>query len=240
VTRRGITWTLECLFDDVDFYGDVAPVLLELLPETFFWDEITHLRDDKPVKYTAAAFKKLVTSTSRSWKLDAGTDDFPPVTFHAHRLGNGIGFRLALRNQAWSDAGDSLAGSLEALTKQFLGAFREDARFRNDSGVHPSFYPPFEYPHVDPEPEHPLYRFDLVVSILDPRMEEVLKKNDQPEIAAATKRVCTAPTPKSVRRVKDGAQTILFWTDDLTDEKALAKAASEHERWLDKAIAGRR
>jgi hypothetical protein len=238
---KGIAWNLECICDDDDWYREMAPVLLALVPEAFFWRDLAHVSSasGKFAKLTAASFKKAVTATARSWDLASTTDDFPPLTFGSHRLGNQVSFTLTLRDDTWRKAGPQLAHSLEELSLQWVRALRGQAIFRGDSGVYPAFYPELEYPHVEDLRENPIFRYDLAMNVIDRRLVARLIAVDQAEVAGMMKRMCAAPLPRGVRRIDDGEQTLLLWTDDLHDEKALAKAAAAHERWLDKAIRGK-
>jgi hypothetical protein len=239
---QGVVWSLECICDeDGDWYRALAPRLLELVPESFFWSELSHASttSTKPAKLTAAAFKKAVTAATRTWDLASSAADHPPLSLHCHRLDNQIGFQLTLHDESWRGAGAGLARSLEALSRQFIAALRDTLIFSSDSGVYPSFYPKLDYPHVDNRLRNPIFRYDLVMNILDRRMVPRLTAVGQAEPAAMMKRICAAAPPRGVRRVAGGDQTVLVWTDELHDEAALATAAAAHERWLDKAIRGK-
>ncbi len=219
----------------------MVPVLLELVPETFFWRDLAHVSSasGKFAKLTAASFRKAVTAAARSWDLASTGDDSPPLRFGSHRLGNEVNFTLRLRDDAWRSAGSQLAHSIEQLSLQFVRALRGQAIFRGDSGVYLDFNPDLEYPHVEDRRENPIFRYDLVMNVIDRRLVARLAAVEQAEVAGMMKRMCAAAPPRGVRRVDDGEQTLLFWTDDLHDEQALARAAAAHERWLHKAIRGK-
>lgn len=213
----------------------MSPLLVELLPQTFFWKDLKYVSTGKPAKLTAAAVKKAVTGAGRSWQLTSSTDDDPGLEFSSHRLGNQTSFKLSLRDDTWRKAGPKLASSLEKLSLQFFAALREHAVFRGDSGVYPDFYPELEYPHVDEVMDNPIFRYDLVVNVIDRRLPARLASG-QKEAMSLMKKLCAATPPRGVRRLDDGDQTLLFWTSDLHEEGALGKAASAHERWLDKTF----
>ena len=238
---KGVAWVLACVCDDEDWYPKMVPVLLDLVPASFFWKEASQVRSasGRPAKLTAAAFKKAVTATQRSWQLVSSAARDPDLEFDCHRLGSQISFKLTLHDAAWQRAGAGLASAIEQLSLGFLRALRGQAIFAPDSGIYPSFYPKLSYPHVEDAEDVPLFRYDLVMDVLDRRMVKRLTVVDQPEAAGRMKRICAAALPRGVRRVDDGEQTLLFWTDDLQDEDALGKAAAGHERWLDKAIRGK-
>lgn len=236
---KGVAWVLACVCDDEDWYPRMAPVLLDLVPASFFWKDATHVRSasGKPAKLTAAAFKKAVTASQRSWQLVSSAARDPELEFDCHRLGNQISFKLTLHDAVWQRAGAGLASAIEELSLGFVRALRGQAIFAPDSGVYPSFYPKLSYPHIEVE-DVPLFRYDLVMNVLDRRMVKRLTAVDEAEAAARMKRICAAAVPRGVRRIDDGEQIMLFWTDDLHDADSLATAAAGHERWLDRAIRG--
>ncbi|HMG21681.1 MAG TPA: hypothetical protein VK607_10205 [Kofleriaceae bacterium] len=239
-TWKGVDWVLDCICDGADYYPALAGQLLELLPEAFFWPDLAHVSSasGKLVELTPAAFKKTVTATGRAWELTSSTAN-PPLKFRCHRLANQISFKLEVHDDYWRESGAGLASSLEQLSLAFVAALRTQAIFASKSGVYPSFNPDLEYPHRDEPPPLPIFRYDLVMNVLDRRMVQRLAAVNQAEASAMMKRVCAAAPPRGVRRVVEGEQTLLFWTDDLHDEQALGRAAAAHERWLDKALEGK-
>ena len=227
---RSLLWSLELRFDQDGWYRASATALADRLRQLPFWSAFTYLRPQRKRggALTPAAFDSAMDDDKSSgWRVEV-SEDGGDVVFELARDRRTLTLTLTLE----ADLMVAHAPALEGITVTMLEALPEGVALPM-SGIRPHYMPDLPWNKVPGRPPAPYLRYENVVDVFDRRQSRVFENAEANEVVA---RVLAAPSPPGVRRVDLANAALLFWTDRLSDDGALAEARMRHERHLTEVV----
>lgn len=227
---RALQWSLELRFNQDGWYRSITAALADRLRELPCWSLFTYLRQrgKRGVELTPAALEKAMTDDqTRDWRASVseyGVD----ALFELGRDATTLTLRLTLQD----DLIAAYAPALEGVTAAMLEALPEGVVLPM-SGIRPRHSPDLPWDKIPDRPAAPYLRYENVVDMFDRRQSRVLPNPEANEVVA---RLLAAPPPPGVRRVDSANAALMFWTDRLSDDDALAAARMRHERHLTEVV----
>lgn len=227
---RGLLWVVELRFQQDGWFRANNTLLGDWLRGLPFWSAFTHIEPSgkRAQSLTAASFEKaLADERSAGFWLEAGPDG-GDVRLRLTREPVTLTLQVTLE----SDRMAAHAAGLEDVTRTLVESFG-DGVVLPMSGLRPRYDPDLPWTKVPGRPPAPYLAYENVVDIFDRRQSSVFANAEANDVVA---HLLAASCPPGVRRVDHQNATLMFWTEQLTDDAALAEARMRHERYLVDAV----
>ncbi|MFO0642486.1 MAG: hypothetical protein U0183_24870 [Polyangiaceae bacterium] len=224
-------------YEDAELVAQMAT----LVTEAPFAASLTHAG-----KYAApralkqpAAFASVVAKRKPGsfQALDAKDEQRATVRVSLDIDASGLAVTMLVGAEAYRRSARTLLDEVTSIGLGLCERMRPRGAGLSVGYAHPMARGIYDYPKLRPPVSHLRLETTAIVEILDPAFH--LTEHDD-ALGADVGALAEAPVPPGVRRTLHGDLTVTRWVDDLTDDRAVARAAGRHEAWMAGVVAVKR
>jgi hypothetical protein len=213
--------------------GDHLRRVFQHIDDLGLWKRLTIVGIDGGKKTHKIKSLDGIIDETRSWKEN-------PYILRSTKDDQGIFFGITLRKRGLNLFlrlnGDELENRRDWLLEKLVSFGRGmHDEFRTEALLGPDFQVTLlnaAYPRPRPPRQHPLWPVGSLVDFISKSYRQ-RQTGDPPD---AIERLLSSPLPPGVSREDLGDLLIFRWIDDLVDERRIAAARGQQERWFARVL----